>query len=160
MSSCRSPPFLFSKKILKRKGELKMNKNYFLFINGKKIEVSEEIYKVYWREKNHENYLKQIDRKNHLLLFSSFDHDGHFEESIIDEAVDVEKIVQTQMMIDSVRDALSKLSDEEREIIDRLYFNDETLRKVAKEKSIAHPTLIKRRNKILDKLRELLKDFR
>ena len=86
--------------------------------------------------------MKQIDRKNHLFLFSSFDHDGHFEESIIDEAVDVEKIVQTQMMIDSVRDALSKLSDEEREIIDRLYFNDEILRKVAKEKSIAHPTLI------------------
>lgn len=45
-----------------------MNKEYFLFVNGKKIKVSEEIYKVYWQEKNHENYLKQIDRKNHLLL--------------------------------------------------------------------------------------------
>lgn len=28
-----------------------MNKEYFLFVKGKKIKVSEEIYKVYWREK-------------------------------------------------------------------------------------------------------------
>ena len=126
-----------------------MNKEYFLFVNGKKIKVSEEIYKVYWQEKNHENYLKQIDRKNQLLLFSSFDHDGHFEDSIVDEGFDVDKIVQTQMMIEEVR-----------EIIDRLYFNDETIRSVAETKKISHPALIKRRNKILDKLRELLKDFR
>lgn len=72
---------------------IKMNKEYFLFVNGKKIKVSEEIYKIYWQEKNHENYLKQIDRKNHLLLFSSFDHDGHFEDSIVDEGFDVDKIV-------------------------------------------------------------------
>ena len=38
-----------------------MNKEYFLFVNRKKIKVSEEIYKVYWQEKNHENYLKKID---------------------------------------------------------------------------------------------------
>lgn len=137
-----------------------MNKKYFLFVNGKKIEVSEEIYKAYWQEKNHENYLKQIDRKKHLLLFSSFDHDGHFEESIIDEDVDVEKIVQTYMMIDALRNAISKLSDEEREIIDRLYLNDETLRKVAQEKRISHTALIKRRNKILEKLKECIKEFR
>ncbi|KXT96577.1 hypothetical protein SORDD20_00230 [Streptococcus oralis] len=33
-----------------------------------------------------------------------------------------------------MRDALSKLNDEEREIIDRLYFNDETIRLVAEMK--------------------------
>ena len=87
-----------------------------------------------WQEKNHENYLNQIDRKNHLLLFSSFDHDGHFEDSIVDEGFDVDKIVQTQMMIEEVREALSKLNDEEREIINRLYFNDETIRSVAETK--------------------------
>ncbi len=64
------------------------------------------------------------------------------------------------MMIEAVRDAPSKLNDEEREIIDKLYFNDETIRSVAAKKKISHPALIKRRNKILEKLRELLKEFR
>ena len=42
-------------------------------------------------------------RKNHLLFFSSLDHDGHFVDNIVDESVDVEKIVETQMMIEAVR---------------------------------------------------------
>ena len=74
-----------------------MKKEYYLYVNGKKVKVSEEIYKVYWREKEHEKYLEQVDRKNHLLFFSSVDQDGHFAENIIDESVDVEKIVETQM---------------------------------------------------------------
>ena len=36
-----------------------------------------------------------------------------------------------------MRDALSKLNDEEREIIDRLYFNGETIRSVAEMKKIS-----------------------
>lgn len=137
-----------------------MQKEYFLFVDGKKVKVSAKVYKVYWQEKNHENYLKQVDRKNHLLLFSSFDHDGHFEESVVDEEIDVEKIVQTQIMIDAVKAALSKLNAEEREIIEKLYYDDESVRSVAKKNNISHPALIKKRNKILEKLKRLLKDFR
>lgn len=136
------------------------DKKYFLLVNGKKEEVSKEVYTEYWKLKNRENYLKRQDAKFGLLTFSSFDQDGKFVENIPDESVDVEKIIQTQMMIETVREALLKLSDEEREIIDRLYFCDETLRSLAKRKNISHPALIKRRNKILEKLKELLKDFR
>ena len=74
-----------------------MKKEYYLYVNGQKVKISEQIYKVYWREKEHEKYLEQVDRKNHLLFFSSLDQDGHFAENIIDESVDVEKIVETQM---------------------------------------------------------------
>lgn len=136
-----------------------MDKKYYLFVNGKKVEVSEEIYKVYWQEKNHENYLKQIDRKNHLLLFSSFDHDGHFESNISDDKFDLNKVIQTQMMIEAVRDAISKLTDEEKDIITRLYYDNETLISVAISKNISHPAIIKKRNKILSKLKKLLRDF-
>ena len=80
-----------------------MSKEYYLYVNGQRVKVSEQIYKVYWREKEHEKYLEQVDKKNHLLFFSSLDHDGHFADSIIDESVDVEKIVETQMMIEAVR---------------------------------------------------------
>jgi len=85
-----------------------MSKEYYLYVNGQRVKVSEQIYKVYWREKEHEKYLEQVDKKNHLLFFSSLDHDGHFADSIIDESVDVEKIVETQMMIEAVRNAISR----------------------------------------------------
>ena len=59
-------------------------------------------YIVYWREKEHEKYLEQVDRKNHLLFFSALDHDGHFTDNIVDESVDVEKIVETQIVVDLI----------------------------------------------------------
>ena len=136
-----------------------MKKEFYLYVNGQKVKVSEEIYKVYWREREHEKYLEQVDRKNHLLFFSSLDHDGHYVDNIVDESVDVAKIVETQMMIKSLRYAISKLNDEERDIIERLYFNDETLRSVAKLKSITHPALMKRRNKILEKLKKFIEEL-
>ena len=89
-----------------------MAKEYYLYVNGQRVKVSEQIYKVYWREREHEKYLEQVDRKNHLLFFSSLDHDGNFVDNITDESVDVEKIVETQMMIEAVRNAISKLNDE------------------------------------------------
>ena len=49
------------------------------------------------------------------------------------------------MMIEAVRNAISRLNAEERDIIERLYFNDETVRSVAKLKSITHPALIKKK---------------
>ena len=136
-----------------------MKKEFYLYVNGQKVKVSEEIYKVYWREREHEKYLEQVDRKNHLLFFSSLDHDGHYVDNIVDESVDVEKIVETQMMIEAVRNAISRLNAEEKDIIERLYFNDETVRSVAKLKSIKHLALIKRRNKILEKLKKFIEEL-
>ena len=136
-----------------------MAKEYYLYVNGQRVKVSEQIYKVYWREKEHEKYLEQVDRKNHLLFFSSLDHDGHFIDNIADESVDVEKIVETQMMIEAVRNAISKLNDEERDIIERLYFNDETLSSVARSKKVSYQAIQWRKNNILKKLKVLLKEF-
>lgn len=136
-----------------------MAKEYYLYVRGQKVKVSEDIYKVYWREKEHEKYLEQVDRKNHLLFFSSLDHDGHFIDNIADESVDVEKIVETQMMIEAVRKAMSGLNDEERDIIERLYFNDETLSSVARSKKVSYQAIQWRKNNILKKLKVLLKEF-
>ena len=136
-----------------------MPKEYYLYVNGQKVKVSEQIYKVYWREREHEKYLEQVDRKNHLLFFSSLDHDGHFIDNIADESVDVEKIVETQMMIEAVRNAISMLNAEERDIVERLYFNDETLSSIARGKKVSYQAIQWRKNSILTKLRVLLEEF-
>ena len=136
-----------------------MPKEYYLYVNGQKVKVSEQIYKVYWREREHEKYLEQVDRKNHLLFFSSLDHDGHFVDNIVDESVDVEKIVETQMMIEAVRNAISMLNAEERDIVERLYFNDETLSSIARGKKVSYQAIQWRKNSILKKLRVLLEEF-
>ncbi|HGI3984404.1 TPA: sigma factor-like helix-turn-helix DNA-binding protein [Streptococcus agalactiae] len=136
-----------------------MAKEYYLYVRGQKVKVSEDIYKVYWREKEHEKYLEQVDKKNHLLFFSSLDHDGNFVDNLADESVDIEKIIETQILIETVRKAMSRLNDEERDIIERLYFNDETLSSVARSKKVSYQAIQWRKNNILKKLKVLLKEF-
>ena len=159
MPMCRSPPFLSKNADKKRNGGNKMPKEYYLYVNGQRVKVSEQIYKVYWREKEHEKYLEQADKKNHLLFFSSLDHDGHFVNNIVDESVDVEKIVETQMMIEAVRNTISRLNAEERGIIERLYFQDEILSSITRIKKVSYQAIQWRKNNILKKLKLLLEDF-
>lgn len=45
-----------------------MKRKYYLYLKNKRIEVSEELYKAYWKETNRENYLKQVEKKQHLFL--------------------------------------------------------------------------------------------
>ena len=40
-----------------------MSKEYYLYVNGQRVKVSEQIYKVYWREKEHEKIVSIIFRK-------------------------------------------------------------------------------------------------
>ena len=87
------------------------------------------------------------------------DHDGHFVDNIVDESVDVEKIVETQMMIEAVRNTISRLNAEERGIIERLYFQDEILSSITRIKKVIYQAIQWRKNNILKKLKLLLEDF-
>ncbi|SFE35414.1 sigma factor-like helix-turn-helix DNA-binding protein [Peptostreptococcus sp. D1] len=132
------------------------NKEYYLYVKGKAVPVSEEVYKAYWKITEHEKYLQRKDWKHNVISFSALDYDGHFVDNIVDESFDVEKIVETQMMIEALRDAISKLNDEERDIIDRLYFNDETLTGVARVKGVTYQSIQWRKDRILRKLKKIL----
>ena len=48
----------------------KEKKEFYLYVNGQKVKVSEEIYKVYWREREHEKYLEQVET---VALLSKLD---------------------------------------------------------------------------------------
>ena len=96
------------KQSVKRNGGLQSEKRILSICRRTKVKVSEDIYKVYWREREHKKYLEQVDRKKILALFSSLDQDGNFADNIIDESVDVEKIVETQMMIETLSNAISQ----------------------------------------------------
>lgn len=135
-----------------------MPKEYYLYVNGQKVKVSEQIYKVYWREKEHEKYLEQVDKKNHLLFFSSLDHDGNFVDNIIDEKIDLEKIVEVKMQIEELNKALATLTKKERELIEAIFYKEESLRSIGKKEKVSYQTIGKRRDKILEKLRKLLED--
>lgn len=55
--------------------------------------------------------------------------------------------------------ALLLLSDDERDLIERLFFQEQTEREIAAVYGLSQNAVNKRRKRVLDKLRELIKDF-
>ena len=133
-------------------------KEYYLYVKGKAVPVSEEVYKAYWKITGHEKYLYKKDREHCVLPFSSFDYDGDFVDNIIDEKIDLEKIVEVKMQIEELHKALNTLTKEERELMEAIFYREESLRSIGKKEKVSYQAIGKRRDKILEKLREILKD--
>lgn len=129
------------------------NNRKYIYVNGKKVYVSDDIYKAYKKQINHERYLKRVDYKNKVYGFEDHHVDEH---SLIDESVDVERIIETKMRIEDLYQALEKLNEEERKIIDALFFKEMTIRDLAKEHQVSSKKIFNFKNKVLKKLREML----
>lgn len=136
------------------------DKRYFLFIKGKKVYVDKDVYLAYQSELNKEKYLYKRDSKNGCLFFSTLDHDGNFADNLEDKAVDIEKIVEIKEMIEKLNHALNKLTKVEKDLIIKIFYEDKTLREIAENLNISLPSVMKRRNKILDKLRKFLDEYK
>ncbi len=157
MEKIRSPPFLFSTKVSKNKHlktirRIKMENTKYIYVKGKKVYVSDEVFQAYKRQKNREEYLRRLDFK--FIDYNFSDNRGLTD--LEDESMNVERIVETQMLIEQLRKAIRSLTDEEREIIQKIYFEEQSLRSVASDRNISPPALMKKRDKILKKLKEII----
>ena len=153
--------FLFSKsknREQKKEDSTMDKKDYYLYVKGKEVKVSEEVYKAYWKITEHEKYLIKKDWKNNVIPFSVLDYDGHFVDNIIDERIDLEKIVEVKMQIEELNKALATLTKKERELIEAIFYKEESLRSIGKKEKVSYQAIGKRRDKILEKLRKLLED--
>ena len=86
------------------------------------------------------------------------DYDGHFVDNIIDERIDLEEIVEVKMQIEGLNKTLAILTKEERELIEAIFYKEESLRSVGESGKVTHQTIGKRRDRILEKLRNVLED--
>ena len=113
MPRCRSPPFFARKQSdRKRMEEIKCQKNITFMLMDKRLKLASRYIKSTGENENTKSIWSRWTEKTTCSFFSSLDHDGHFVDNIVDESVDVEKIVETQMMIEAIRNAISKLNDE------------------------------------------------
>lgn len=130
---------------------------YYIYTRGKKIPVSEEVYKGYWKLVSREKYLLRKERANGVLPFSSFEfEDLPLENVLSDSSVDVEKLVETKLLLEQLNTALLTLSNREFEIIVALYFKEHTIKEVALQQEMSPSGVFRLRNKILNHLKKLL----
>jgi len=74
-----------------------------------------------------------------------------------EESVSAEELAIRNIEIRQLHKALSLLSDDERYLMEQLYFQERTERELAAQLNLSQNAINKRRQRVLDKLRELMK---
>ena len=62
------------------------------------------------------------------------------------------------MQIEELNKALAMLIKEERELMEAIFYREESLRSISRKEKVTHQVLSGRRDRILEKLRRILED--
>lgn len=133
-------------------------KEYRINVQGQLVPVTEEVYLTYYRAKRYAKWLEEKDRYNGTFYYNAFDTDEFLAgEMIIEQnAISVEDIVVHQMMREKLHEGMKTLTESERALIIRRYWNGESQKKVAEVFHTSQQAISYRERKILAKLKKYL----
>lgn len=142
-----------------RSGEEKVIK-----VGNEVVPVSEEIYEAYYKTDRRERYMENdikagriavnAERETVTFIPSKEDSIDRLLETGADfsDNTKLEDVICDQAMLRILQAAIAELNSEEQELIQDLYYKEQTVRDIAKRNSVSHVAIIKRHKKILDKL--------
>lgn len=144
----------------------------YIWVNGQPVEVTEEVYEAYTVGSRKMRYFEEDLKVQRIEL----DEDGHVKriipsredsldrlmddnaEQYADDRESVEDTVLRRIGAQQLHIALAKLTEKERQLIDALYFREQTEAAAAVALGISQQAVHKRKNKILKKLKLFLEN--
>ena len=130
----------------------------FLPLHGMLMEVDEEIYEDFYRQKNRDEYLTWRT-KNKDVSYQDYDtEDCSGEDMLVDPDEDIVTQVTDKLMAEHVRYVVSLLPSDERELIEALFFKGYSERQWSRISGVPQRTICYRKNVILQKLKKILKN--
>ena len=139
--------------------------NYYLYIDGQAVPVSEEIYRVYQHYERKEEYfsydLKREKFQKETASFLPSREDSYERLLEKDRQFAASGVSVEEQAVSSVwlEELLQCLSADERVILHKLYFEDKSERNVSIELGISKTALHHRKVKLLQKLKKLLENM-
>lgn len=141
---------------LERSDKSYMDK-FFLPLHGMLMEVTEQTYREYYRDKRRQKYIDERSKLNGDVSYNALDTDETLGEDVFaDTKTDVEAEVINKMTVAELRRAFLLLSPDERELIKILFIDGVTERKVSEMYGVSQVAIHKRKNRILAKLKNFL----
>ena len=130
----------------------------FLPLHGMLMEVDEEFYEDFYRQKNRDEYLTWRT-KNKDVSYQDYDtEDCSGEDMLVDPDEDIVTQVTDKLMAEHVRYVVSLLPSDERELIEALFFKGYSERQWSRISGVPQRTICYRKNVILQKLKKILKN--
>ena len=100
---------------------------YFLPLHGMLMEVTEDEYRSYYKDKRRQKYIDERSRENGDFSYDSLDSSDMLGESVlVDIETNVEEQVTNKIILEQLHNAFLLLSTEERELIKILFIDGVT----------------------------------
>lgn len=129
----------------------------FLSLYGMLMEVTEEEYVSYYKDKRRQRYIEELSKKFGTFFYDSLTTDEfNGEDILVDPKSDVEAEVQARHFTEKLRAALSALSDEERELIKKHYFDELSQVEISREYGVNQSNISRKIARILLKLKNFI----
>lgn len=132
--------------------------DYYIMVNSVPVPVTEAVYKEYCRGERKERYFRESDIRNRTLFYDALDTDELNGSEMFGDAKaePVDEAAEKHWLLEQMKKEVEKLSDDERELLGRIYLYGDSLRTISGEMQIPLSTLHGRHMRILDKLRKNL----
>lgn len=128
---------------------------YYICVKDQKVNVSQEEYKEFCRFARKEKYFRESDYHNGVFSYDALDSEDLSGEDLwMDVGAAVAEQVEQNIMKEYLYQALQKLKEEDKDLILRIYFYEESLRHIARSINVPVTTLQYRHQRALRQLRE------
>ena len=129
----------------------------YKFVDGttNEIEVTDELYLIHLQ-------LVQMEKRNHWRETRRHTSLNYLIENGIDfedKSADTLAIIIRRESIDCVLKALLTLSDKRRELVHKFYYEEMTMRAIARERGVSHSSISQQMATVRKHLQKQLRDF-
>lgn len=132
-------------------------KEYYIFVDGDLIPVSQEIHQIYKHYRNKEEYAQRRKQKGLELSLERLRESGAPNSIFLNAVIEpAEDIAIRAVLIEKMLTALKHLPKEDKLLLYKLYFEGISVRELARQKGVYHRSIIYRRDQALEKLRTLM----
>ena len=147
--------------------EYMAEKDFYLYIEGQPVKVSEEVYREYKHAEEKERYFMKRLKKGKFVVDpekqtveyvpsreASYEHllEADWDFPAPDEPVDG-AVIKAQTL-ETLDRALQSLTDEERELIHEIFYLEKSEREISAVYNLTQAAIHKRKKKILEKLKK------
>ena len=129
---------------------------YTLIVKGRRIPVTQAVYKAYYQEYEHERYLKKKSAAHEYSLEQMVEAGVSIDFYCICSQSPVEDTLLATEQMRQLRECLSKLSPEEQTILTGVFFFDRSAKQLAGQLGISASAVGYRKQKALQKMKRLL----
>lgn len=134
-------------------------KHRFLRLHGVLMEVAEKDYKIFYKTRRHQKYLKERAEEKKDVSIDALAQEKYGGEIMIpDTTQNVEMQVERKLMLENLKTCILLLPDESQRIIFLRFYEELTEAQIGKIYGITQQAVSKRIGRIIEKIKKFLKN--